>query len=150
MKDWAIEKADALTHLLYPMTGLTAEKHDSFVVPTGDGRALAKVPEGTDPRRARRQFVSLGWGPQRHSKLAVTPPGTRRAPRSFSKLRTAHRWSSPPLSSRGPVKPWIPRLPCSARWKHYLIGACAFFVCSETTGSKGIHDGRARAGVLPD
>src|SRR5262245_50199800 len=43
MKDWAIEKgATHYTHLFYPMTGLTAEKHDSFVVPTGDGRALAE------------------------------------------------------------------------------------------------------------
>jgi glutamine synthetase len=43
MKDWAIEKgATHFTHLFYPMTGLTAEKHDSFVVPTGDGRALAE------------------------------------------------------------------------------------------------------------
>src|SRR5262245_799886 len=38
MRDWAIEKgATHFTHLFYPMTGLTAEKHDSFLVPTGDG-----------------------------------------------------------------------------------------------------------------
>jgi glutamine synthetase len=43
MKDWAIDKgATHFTHLFQPMTGLTAEKHDSFVVPTGDGRALAE------------------------------------------------------------------------------------------------------------
>src|SRR5215470_17009280 len=41
MKDWAIEKgATHFTHLFQPMTGLTAEKHDSFVSPTGDGRAI--------------------------------------------------------------------------------------------------------------
>jgi glutamine synthetase len=41
MKDWAIEKgATHFTHLFQPMTGLTAEKHDSFLQPTGDGRAL--------------------------------------------------------------------------------------------------------------
>jgi glutamine synthetase len=41
MKDWAIEKgATHYTHLFYPMTGLTAEKHDSFLVPTGDGQAI--------------------------------------------------------------------------------------------------------------
>jgi glutamine synthetase len=40
MKDWAIEKgATHFTHQFQPMTGLTAEKHDSFLVPTGDGRA---------------------------------------------------------------------------------------------------------------
>jgi glutamine synthetase len=41
MKDWAIEKgATHFTHQFQPMTGLTAEKHDSFLVPTGDGRAI--------------------------------------------------------------------------------------------------------------
>jgi glutamine synthetase len=41
MKDWAIEHgATHFTHLFQPMTGLTAEKHDSFVVPTGDGKAI--------------------------------------------------------------------------------------------------------------
>jgi glutamine synthetase len=41
MKDWAIEKgATHYTHLFQPMTGLTAEKHDSFLSPTEDGGAL--------------------------------------------------------------------------------------------------------------
>jgi glutamine synthetase len=41
MKDWAIEHgATHFTHIFQPMTGLTAEKHDSFVVPTGDGKAI--------------------------------------------------------------------------------------------------------------
>jgi glutamine synthetase len=41
MKDWAIEKgATHYTHIFYPMTGVTAEKHDSFVSPTGDGKAI--------------------------------------------------------------------------------------------------------------
>jgi glutamine synthetase len=43
MRDWAIERgATHFTHLFYPMTNLTAEKHDSFLVPTSDGRALAE------------------------------------------------------------------------------------------------------------
>src|SRR5437764_2970277 len=43
MKDWAIEKgATHYTHLFYPMTGLTAEKHDSFLSPTGDGQAIVE------------------------------------------------------------------------------------------------------------
>ncbi|HEX8201185.1 MAG TPA: glutamine synthetase III, partial [Isosphaeraceae bacterium] len=43
MRDWAIEKgATHYTHWFLPMTGLTAEKHDSFLVPTEDGRALAE------------------------------------------------------------------------------------------------------------
>ena len=38
MKDWAIEKgATHYTHWFQPMTGITAEKHDSFITPTEDG-----------------------------------------------------------------------------------------------------------------
>ena len=43
MKDWAIEKgATHYAHVFYPLTGITAEKHDSFLTPTGDGHALAE------------------------------------------------------------------------------------------------------------
>ena len=38
MKEWAIEKgATHFTHWFQPMTGITAEKHDSFISPTADG-----------------------------------------------------------------------------------------------------------------
>ena len=38
MKDWAVEKgATHYTHWFQPMTGVTAEKHDSFISPTPDG-----------------------------------------------------------------------------------------------------------------
>ncbi|MDR1862643.1 MAG: glutamine synthetase III, partial [Treponema sp.] len=41
MRDWAIAKgASHYTHLFQPLTGLTAEKHDSFISPTGDGKVL--------------------------------------------------------------------------------------------------------------
>ena len=41
MKQWAIEKgATHYTHWFQPMTGITAEKHDSFISPTGDGRVI--------------------------------------------------------------------------------------------------------------
>src|SRR6476660_3980394 len=43
MKDWAIEHgATHFTHLFQPMTGITAEKHDSFLSPNGDGGAVAE------------------------------------------------------------------------------------------------------------
>ncbi len=43
MKDWAIEHgATHYTHIFQPMTGLTAEKHDSFLTPTGTGSAIAQ------------------------------------------------------------------------------------------------------------
>ena len=41
MKDWAISKgATHYTHWFQPMTGVTAEKHDSFISPAPDGRVI--------------------------------------------------------------------------------------------------------------
>lgn len=41
MKDWAIEKgATHYTHWFQPMTGITAEKHDSFIFPQPDGKVI--------------------------------------------------------------------------------------------------------------
>ncbi|HOJ48119.1 MAG TPA: glutamine synthetase III [Bacillota bacterium] len=41
MKDWAIEKgATHFTHWFQPMTGITAEKHDSFISPLSDGKVI--------------------------------------------------------------------------------------------------------------
>src|SRR5215218_4595208 len=43
MKDWAMERGCThFTHWFQPLTGSTAEKHDSFYEPTGDGNALAE------------------------------------------------------------------------------------------------------------
>jgi glutamine synthetase len=43
MKDWAVEHgATHYTHWFQPMTGITAEKHDSFISPSAEGRAVAE------------------------------------------------------------------------------------------------------------
>ena len=43
MKDWAIEKgATHYTHWFQPLTGITAEKHDSFISPTDDGGVIVE------------------------------------------------------------------------------------------------------------
>jgi len=43
MKDWAVEKgATHYAHVFYPLTGNTAEKHDSFLSPDGEGGALVE------------------------------------------------------------------------------------------------------------
>ena len=42
LKDWAVEHgATHYTHWFQPLTGITAEKHDSFLNPSGNGSALA-------------------------------------------------------------------------------------------------------------
>ncbi|GMO56012.1 MAG: glutamine synthetase III [Termitinemataceae bacterium] len=41
MRDWALSKgASHYTHWFQPLTGITAEKHDSFISPSGDGRVI--------------------------------------------------------------------------------------------------------------
>ena len=43
MKEWAIENgATHYTHWFQPLTGITSEKHDGFIDPTGDGRTLMR------------------------------------------------------------------------------------------------------------
>lgn len=43
IKDWAVEHgATHYTHWFQPLTGITAEKHDAFLSPNGDGKAVAE------------------------------------------------------------------------------------------------------------
>ena len=62
MKVWAIEKgATHYTHWFQPMTGITAEKHDSFIVPTGDGRVIMEF-SGTELVRGEPDASSFPSG----------------------------------------------------------------------------------------
>ena len=50
MKDWAVENgATHFTHWFQPMTGITAEKHDSFLSPDGEGSVIMEF-TGKDRR----------------------------------------------------------------------------------------------------
>ena len=75
MKDWALEKgATHYAHVFYPLTGLTAEKHDSFLEPVGDGSSLAEFAGKTlDAGRAGR--VEL---PERRAAQHVRGPRVHR------------------------------------------------------------------------
>ena len=60
MKHWAIERgATHFTHWFQPMTGYTAEKHDSFITPAPGGKVLGVLRQGAGPRRARRLLLPL-------------------------------------------------------------------------------------------
>ncbi|MCL2838586.1 MAG: glutamine synthetase III [Oscillospiraceae bacterium] len=62
MKDWAIEKgATHYTHWFQPMTGITAEKHDSFITPTSDGQVIMKF-SGKDLVRGEPDASSFPSG----------------------------------------------------------------------------------------
>ena len=59
MKEWALERgATHYTHMFQPLTGLTAEKHDSFFEPERRRRRDRRLlRQGADPGRARRLLV---------------------------------------------------------------------------------------------
>src|SRR3954451_10170480 len=91
MKEWAVEHgATHYTHWFQPMTGITAEKHDSFLNPTPDGRAVAEF-SGKELVRGepdassfpsggmRSTFEARGytaWDPTSPPWLLVTAQGT--------------------------------------------------------------------------
>ena len=91
LKDWAVEHgATHYTHWFQPMTGITAEKHDAFLNPTPDGRAVAEFsgkelvkgePDASSfPSGGMRStFEARGytaWDPTSPPWLLVTPQGT--------------------------------------------------------------------------
>src|SRR5215467_3469843 len=91
MKDWAIEHgATHYTHWFQPLTGITAEKHDSFLSPSAEGRAVAEFsgkelikgePDASSfPSGGMRStFEARGytaWDPTSPPWLLVTPQGT--------------------------------------------------------------------------
>ena len=91
LKDWAVEHgATHYTHWFQPMTGITAEKHDSFLNPTHDGRAVAEFsgrelvkgePDASSfPSGGMRStFEARGytaWDPTSPPWLLVTSGGT--------------------------------------------------------------------------
>ena len=153
MKDWAIEKgATHFTHLFQPMTGLTAEKHDSFLAP--DRRRRRRSPSS-----AARSWSGASRTPARSppaasarpSRPAATPPGTRPARPSSSRAPTARRWSSRPPSSAGPARRSTRRRPCSARWRPCRTQATAHpAAVRQQRREEGLHHRRPRAGILPD
>ena len=104
------------THLFQPMTGLTAEKHDSFLSPR-PARA-ARFPSSaarnlSRANRTRRASRAAASAPR--SRPAATPAGTRPAPRTSARRPTAPRSSSPPCSCRGPARRSTRRRRCCGR-----------------------------------
>ena len=118
MKEWAMERgATHYTHWFQPLTGSTAEKHDSFYGPVRRRHGARRVlRQGADPGRARRLARSRPAASARPSRRAATPPGTRRARRSSSRTPTARCCASRRPSCRGPARRSTTRPPCCARW----------------------------------
>ena len=82
VKDWAVEHgATHYTHWFQPLTGITAEKHDSFLNPTADGKAVAEFSGKELSRASPTRRASPRAACARPSKRAATPRGIRRARR---------------------------------------------------------------------
>ena len=74
MKEWAIERgASHFTHWFQPLTGLTAEKHDSFITPNEGGGAVAKF-SGKDLIQGVKREGALRTVSARHPH--VSRPGS--------------------------------------------------------------------------
>jgi len=113
MKDWAMENgATHYTHWFQPLTGSTAEKHDSFFNPIGDGTALASF-SGKELIRGepdassfptggiRATFEARGytaWDPTSPAFLLTNPNGTTLAiPTAFTS------WTGEALDTKIPL-----------------------------------------------
>ena len=84
MKDWAIEKgATHYTHWFQPMTGITAEKHDSFISPTADGRIIMEF-SGKELIKGEPDASSFPSGGLRANPAAALHGSVERTGRSYS------------------------------------------------------------------
>jgi glutamine synthetase len=113
MKDWAIEHgATHFTHWFQPMTGLTAQKHDSFIRQTADGRAILEFsgkelikgePDASSfpSGGIRATFEARGytaWDPTSPAFLRTTPNGaTLTIPTAFCS------WTGEALDKKTPL-----------------------------------------------
>jgi glutamine synthetase len=113
MKDWALEHgATHYTHWFQPMTGFTAEKHDSFLKPTSDGSAImeftgAQLSQGEPDASSfpsgglRATFEARGytaWDPTSPAFLRKSPNGaTLTIPTAFCS------WTGAALDKKTPL-----------------------------------------------
>ena len=151
LKDWAVEHgATHYTHWFQPMTGITAEKHDSFLSPTADGAAIAEFrgkelikgePDASSfPSGGMRStFEARGytaWDPtsppwllvQRQQRHARHPDGVRELDRRGARQEDAAAALDGSRLEAGGARPEAVRLDRRAR----------------------VRDLRSRAGILPD
>ena len=151
MKEWALEKgATHYTHMFQPLTGLTAEKHDSFYGPTGEGTSLAEFsgkeliqgePDASSfpTGGIRATFEARGytaWDPTSPAFILENPNGALLCiPTAFAS------WTGEALDHKIPLLRSMDALSKSAMRALKLFG--------NSEAAAGVHHRRARAGVLP-
>ena len=140
------------THWFQPLTGLTAEKHDSFYSPTGDGTAIAEFsgkeliqgePDASSfpTGGIRATFEARGytaWDPTSPAFILENPNGALLCiPTAFVS------WTGEALDHKIPLLRSMDALSQARR-----CARCELF--GDDDAAARLHDGRARAGVLPD
>ena len=152
MREWAMERgATHYTHWFQPLTGSTAEKHDSFYGPTGDGNAIAEFsgkeliqgePDASSfpSGGIRSTFEARGytaWDPSSPAFILENPNGALLCiPTAFTS------WTGEALDNKIPLLRSMDALSRSADPR--AVAA------RRHDRPARLHDGRARAGVLPD
>ncbi len=134
MKDWAIEKgATHYTHWFQPLTGVTAEKHDSFITsPNPDGSVLMEF-SGKELIKGEPDASSFPSGGLRatfeargYTAWDCTSPAFVRM--TLQEQRSAFRL----LFVLIPVRHWIRRPLCFVQWKQLISRHSVFCACSAT------------------
>ena len=111
MKEWAVENgATHYTHWFQPMTGFTAEKHDSFITPVGDGEVIMDF-SGKELVKGEPDASSFPSGGLRATfiKDGILPHRL-----SLKMVLYIFRLHSALTAERH----WIRKLHCSVPWKH--------------------------------
>ena len=113
MKDWAVEKgATHFTHWFQPMTGATAEKHDSFICPVSGGGVIMEF-SGKELIKGEPDASSFPSGGLRATFEARGYTAWDPTSYAFIKDDTLCIPTAFPTAAR----PWIKRLRCSGRWR---------------------------------
>lgn len=123
MKDWALEKgATHFTHWFQPMTGITAEKHDSFISPLDDSRVIPEF-SGSELVQGEPDASSFPSGGLRTTFEARGYTAWDPTSYAFIKGKTL---CIPTLSALTAERPWIKRRPFFAPWKRLTDRLFAF------------------------
>ena len=133
MKNWALEKgATHYTHWFQPLTGITAEKHDSFLTAPVEGKTLLQL-SGKQLIQGEPDASSFPSGGLRSTHYARGYTAWDMTSPAFVKeMSAAPSCASPPSLSPTPARHWTKRLPCCAPWRPSTPRPCASCGCSET------------------
>ncbi len=117
MKAWALSKgATHYAHVFYPLTGQSADKHDSFLSPDGEGGAITEFAGKTLVQGEPDASSFPNGGIRAHHRGARLHGLGRDQPRLPAwRPPTAPRCASPPRSCRGPARRSTRRRRCCVR-----------------------------------